>query len=257
MFVTTALDPSVESLDRAQRLAESLQCSCVSRKDYSLAKLQSMQRDLQLLLVTENELKYVYGDHPPLFFHPSTALLRIKRLMRGEPDVLMEVAGVKSGDTVLDCTAGLAADAIVFSYAVGASGRVTALESETAAFVLLQEGLKRYDSEVVGLNEAMRRVRPFHTDHLTHLKQLPDRSEDIVYFDPMFRNPIEEASSIHPLRAIANPRPIELSAVQEACRVARRTVVLKEHRDSGEFSRLGFSKKNRAHAKFIFGVIEL
>ncbi len=43
---------------------------------------------------------------------------------------------------------GLASDAIVFSYVVGAEGRVTALESEEIPAMLIQEGLVQYESEI-------------------------------------------------------------------------------------------------------------
>jgi hypothetical protein len=80
------------------------------------------------------------------------------------------------------------------------------------------------------------------------LRSLPDKSADIVYFDPMFRIPVEESSSISPYRFIANPEPLSLEAVTEAVRVARRKVILKDHRDSPEFDRLGFANRKKCKA---------
>ena len=68
-----------------------------------------------------------------------------------------------------------------------------------------------------------------------------DDSFDAVYFDPMFRHPFMESAGIHPLRFLADPRPVSAEAIREARRVARRRVVLKESSKSGEFARLGFS----------------
>lgn len=103
----------------------------------------------------------------------------------------------------------------------------------------------------------MRRIEVRHSHHLDYLKSLPDRSVDIVYFDPMFREPIAESASIHPLRHYANGEPLEMESVREAVRVARKTVVMKEARSSGEFERLGFTLPERGKSKITYGVISI
>lgn len=80
---------------------------------------------------------------------------------------------------------------------------------------------------------------------------------DIVYFDPMFREPITDSASINPLRHYANGEPLDEESVREAVRVARKTVVLKEARYSGEFERLGFSLPERGKSKITYGVISI
>lgn len=63
----------------------------------------------------------------------------MKRLRNGEPDTLLALAGVRPGDRIVDCTAGLGSDAIVFAFAVGDEGTVVALESAAIpAFFYLQ-----------------------------------------------------------------------------------------------------------------------
>jgi hypothetical protein len=86
---------------------------------------------------------------------------------------------------------------------------------------------------------------------------LPDRSVDIVYFDPMFRRPVLSSSALRPLRSQAEERPLSEAAVREAVRVARRRVVLKDHRDSGEFERLGFVRRRVSSSKVAYGVIDI
>lgn len=86
------------------------------------------------------------------------ALVRVKRMLRGESDLLIEASGAAPGDVIVDCTAGLASDSIVFSFAVGAQGSVTSVESEDIPAMLIHEGLAAYESEVTELNEAMRRI---------------------------------------------------------------------------------------------------
>ena len=53
-------------------------------------------------------------------FHPSMGFVRLKRVLNGKPDPMLEASGMEEGDSVLDCTAGLGADALVFS---GKGGR--------------------------------------------------------------------------------------------------------------------------------------
>ncbi len=46
---------------------------------------------------------------------------------------------------------------------------------------------------------------------------------------------------ITPLRNMANNEPLNIEAVNEACRVARKSVVVKERFESPEFKRLGIN----------------
>ena len=257
MLVTTSHDADEGMVEKAARIARELGGRFVPRDCMSVAKLAAVHGDDNVLLVTERELKLYAGGGQSLFFHPGMSLVRVKRLMNGESDTVVDVSGARRGDEVLDCTAGLAADAIVFSYAVGSEGRVTAVESEPALWLLVREGLTSYVTPLDEVNAAMRRIRLVLGDHLGILRTLPDRSVDIVYFDPMFRKPVERSSAMNPLRAVANHAPLSPEAVEEARRAARRTVVMKEHRDSGEFERLGFRKLARSHSKIAYGVIRL
>lgn len=255
MLVTTSYEPKEAQLLEAGRLAKELGGRVVLRRQMTLDKLRQRYGDEDILLVSKERIEYHHEQRQPLFFHPSTAAVRVKRLRKGEPDPLLELAGIRPGDRIIDCTAGLGSDAIVFSYASGEEGAVTALESAKVPSFLLQQGLSVYDSDVPGLNEAMRRIRVLRTDHLTFLKQQPDHSAEVVYFDPMFRKPITESSSIKAIRGIADDRALSAEAIQEAVRVARRAVVLKEHRDSEEFERLGFTEMYRSSTKIAYGVI--
>lgn len=229
----------------------------VPRKKYSLEHLRRNYKENALLLVTREEIRYYEDDYPAAFFHPSMALVRVKRMQRGETDLLIEVSGAVSGDEIVDCTAGLASDSIVFSFAVGPQGCVTALESERIPAMLIKEGLSVYESEIPELNEAMRRITVNDSHHLTYLQQLASQSVDIVYFDPMFRSPIEESQAISHLRRKANDEAVSLASMAEARRVARKSIVLKESRDSKEFARLGFEHVLRSTTKTTYGVIRL
>ncbi|MEO3944537.1 class I SAM-dependent methyltransferase [Gorillibacterium sp. CAU 1737] len=256
MLVTTSYYATPETRAEAERLAAKSGGRYVNRRRDSLPDLRKRFGNQGILLLTEEKLMYCPVDAEPIYFHPSTAYIRVKRMTKGESDPLVDLSGVRAGDRVLDCTAGLASDSIVFAHAVGPEGKVTALESEAITVLLLEEGLPNYQAKFQAVNDAMRRIEVVQTHHLDYLRRLPDKSYDIVYFDPMFRIPVEESSSISPYRGIANADPLTLEAVEEARRVAVRRILLKEHRDSPEYERLGFTK-HRSRTKIAYGVIEL
>ncbi|MEX2461333.1 MAG: class I SAM-dependent methyltransferase [Paenibacillaceae bacterium] len=258
MLVTTSYKPSNELVLKAEETADQLGGRCVARRQFSLPALRKRYTETEIMLITDREMRYYPADDDSvLFFHPSTAAIRIKRLVRGGKDALLAFAGIGQGDSVLDCTAGLASDSIVFAYAVGVSGQVIALESEAALVLLLQDGLHNYESPVPEINEAMRRIRVEHADHFSYLQRMGDRSVDFIYLDPMFRNPVMESSSISPLREIANMQAIRLETITEAKRVARKKIILKELKESKEFARLGFATTYRSQTNIAYGVIEL
>ncbi len=258
MLVTTSYHPSTTELDQARSLAVRLGCRYVQRRQSSLPRLQREHGTQDIIVATTLGLRYFpEGSKEPFFFHPSSAQVRIKRLLQGMADGLLDAAEVREGDVILDCTAGLCSESILFAYAAGPAGAITALESEPLVALLVEQGLKTYESGLEVLDQAMRRVKVIQTDHLAELKRRPDNSVDVVYFDPMFRQTIEETNALAPLKAIANDSALQAEAIQEAKRVARRRVVLKEHRESGEFERLGFRMLLRPNTKIAYGVMDV
>lgn len=258
MIVTTSAKPSDRALEQASRLALELSAQLKTRGNLTVRKLIEMSRDERLLVVTEQEVRFYDGQsEAPLYFHPSMAFVRVKRLRRGETDPLIQLSGCREGDSIIDCTAGLASDSLVFSYAAGASGSVIAIESEPVLCALVREGLAGYETGLEDVDAAMRRIVMRCVNHLDYLKALPDKSADIVYFDPMFRQPIKESSSMEPLRSIANMDALTSEVVEQAVRVARKSVILKEHQSSGEFARLGFERRHVNTSKIAYGVIQL
>ncbi|GLX68144.1 class I SAM-dependent methyltransferase [Paenibacillus glycanilyticus] len=258
MIVTTADKPSQKALATAKRLAEELSAKYVVRGRQTLRQLAEKMEPIRMVVVTEKEVRFYDGQtESPLYFHPSMAFVRVKRLRRGETDPLVELTGCEPGDRIIDCTAGLAADSLVLSYAAGESGAVTSIESEPILCAVVREGLAGYQSGLPDVDAAMRRIDMKCVNHADYLAGLPDNSVDIVYFDPMFRRPIHESNALEPLRNLANDSALTQEAVQQAIRVARKTVVMKEHRESGEFSRLGFERRHVNTSKIAYGVIEV
>ena len=272
MIVTTSQKASPAALEQAMQAAAHLGWTYMERRTLSLAQLRErlseqlraagrfVERSQPMqVLVLANGAWHWYPDEAAdsVFFHPSMAHVRIKRLMNGEHDVLLKVAELVDGDQVLDCTAGMASDAIMLAHGAGPSGAVTALESTPALAFLIAQGLQSYESRVLPLQTAMRSVSVCCTDHLTFLRQQADQSFDVVYFDPMFRKPLQDANVIDPLRVAVNAEALRLEAVQQAVRVARKRVILKETRYSPEFERLGFQLEHKFSGKISYGVIRL
>ncbi len=254
LYVTTSIGPDERLVREARELAKELGGEYIPRKRRSVADLFGELKGERAVIVTRDEWRYqdVHGNR--FFFHPNMAALRIKHLMQGQSDSLVEAAGIRPGDHILDCTLGLAADSIVAAFAAGEEGRVVGLESEPVIAAIVRHGLRTYQTERTELNRAMRRVEALRGDYRDFLPNLPDNSFDVVMFDPMFRETVKESAAMQLLKPIANPDPLDEHSVREAVRVARRLVLLKERVKSGEFERLGF-EITRVSSRFAWGVI--
>ena len=80
---------------------------------------------------------------------------------------------------------------------------------------------------------------------------------DVVYFDPMFEEALTDSTGINPIRNWAAYTPLTAEVIEEAKRVARKRIVMKNHYHSPLFDQHGFQVIKRPSAKFHFGVIEL
>jgi hypothetical protein len=194
----------------------------------------------EALLVVGTRQAALFTGGKPQPYHPGMGALRLKRLRQGERgppsrDGFLEAADLRPGETVLDCTLGLGGDALVAAGAVGPGGRVVGLESSPALAAFVAEGLARYPEE------AARRVEVIQSDHLRYLVALPDRSFDVVAFDPMFTRPLGAEPAFEVVRRLAEPRPLSAQSLRQARRVARRWVVVKDCAPGRELGRLGLS----------------
>ena len=255
-IVTTARKPDFETENLALGFAQKLNLKFVPRKDFSLENLKQTYAAENILIV-KNNFPVILMNEGELFFHPNTAHLRIKNLRQGENDRLIDAAKIQRGDKILDCTLGLGSDSIVESFAVGDTGKVTALEINPVLAEVVRYGMKNFSDDTPPVISAMRRVEVVTADYFDYLKNCADNSFDVVYFDPMFRHAINKSSGINPIRPLADNRPLETDSVIEACRVARRCVVMKENSRSSEFERLGFKIADGGkYSSISFGVIE-
>lgn len=231
IVVTTALRPTKETVSRAQTLAQTWGLRYVSR--------HAMTTPFSALVVTAQDVRYVQGDQRPFIYHPGMAMVRAKRLASGESDALLQVAKFTPGDTVLDATAGLGADAAIFSFAGGERTTVTAIEHALPVAIVLHHGLQHYTSSFPAFDTALRRIAVEWGDHRERIAAMPPDSVDIVYFDPMFSQPIEASSGLDALRLVADRMALTAETITKATRVARKTVVIKARIDSPLFAACG------------------
>lgn len=257
MFITTAGRTDQETIESANLAARKLHIPYVSRGKRSVKQIQEAENGEDCIVFGRNRLElYRFNQEHPFFFHPNLAMVRMKRIKKGENDPYLEAGNIRAGSTVLDCTLGLGADAIVASYAVGQGGKVEALEENRWIAFLVSHGLKTWEDGEDEVIQAMRRIQIRQMNHKEWLKQVADNSYDVVYFDPMFEESILESNGIRTLTKFAAFHSITTEIINEAKRVARKRVVLKDHFRSTRFEQFGFTVLRRKTAKFHYGFIE-
>lgn len=255
MFVTTSTRTDRQMIEKTKKTAETLAVPYVPRKKKSVNQLQN-ELNSNCLVVCKNRLElFEKGSPSPFFFHPNSAMFRIKRLLKGEHDPFADAAMLSKGMTVLDCTLGLGSDSIVASFLVGENGKVTGVEGQKYLAYIVQNGLRNWDSGIPVMNAAMERVSVIHSNSLDYLKSLPGNSVDCVYFDPMFEESILESYGIKALVQFAIHDDLNEELIVEALRVAKLRVVLKDHYQSNRFEKFGFQTIRRKSSKFHFGFI--
>ncbi|MDD4657946.1 MAG: class I SAM-dependent methyltransferase [Eubacteriales bacterium] len=251
MLVTTARKPSKATEAEAREIAAAHGIPCLPRGNRNL---ESLLREFNTVLVLSDRGLSCFTPGGELFFHPNMAAVRIRLLRQGKEDKMLDICELTPGDSFLDCTAGLCSDSLVAKYQVGEKGRVLSLEQSLPIYLVMLHGLK--NANPPRFRELARGIELVHADFRSYLQQLPPRSFDVVYFDPMFDVPVLEASSLMPLRPLACDKPLTPGDIDLAARVARRRVVVKQ-RSFFDFSRLGMSQRGGPRRKTAYGVLEI
>lgn len=251
MLVTTARKPSKAMEAEAGEIAAAHGIQCLPRGNRSLESLIS---EFGTVFVLSDRHLSCYTSGGELFFHPNMAAVRIRLLRQGKEDKMLEICELSPGDSFLDCTAGLCSDSLVAKYRVGEKGRVLSLEQSLPIYLVMLHGLK--NANPPRFQDLARGIELVNADFRVYLQQLPPRSFDVVYFDPMFDVPVMEASSLMPLRPLACDRPLIHEDIALAARVARRRVVVKQ-RSFFNFSRLGMTQAGGPRRKTAYGVLDI
>ncbi|HTP52231.1 MAG TPA: class I SAM-dependent methyltransferase [Anaeromyxobacteraceae bacterium] len=234
--LTTVASPGAGALAGAALAASRHGLPLVAREGRPLAQLSREAGVEALVVLGTHALLWVEGEEHR--FSPGMGALRAKRVALGDRttrDPFLEAAGLRPGDSVLDCTAGLGADALVAATAVGPGGRVLGLESSRALAAWTDEGFRRL------AHPAARRVEIRSAEHGAFLAACAERSFDVVVFDPMFRHARSAEPAFAPVRRLANPCPLEAGALARARLVARRCVVVKDGTPGWDLARLGLA----------------
>lgn len=222
---------------QAQALANRLGLTFVVRKKESLAKLQRTYGADYILVYTQSGPYVYFGPKEEHRFHLSMAQLRILNLERGQSDYLVQAMG-PGVDSVLDCTLGLGADAIVMSYAMGTKGSVLGIEGALPLWFVTTEGLQHFVHENPQITQALRRIETLYRDYPSYLQQCQANSYDLVYIDPMFEVPVEESPQFKSLRGHLVEGTLTEDILTLAKKVAAKRVLVKERKGADLFKRL-------------------
>lgn len=255
-IVTTTQSKSGLNLELEAFLAET-NLYFVNREGRSIEEIKK-KYDVNGVIVWHEYGPVLHIEGEKFYYHPSMAKNRISLYRKkGVKDPFINACQLDNGDKLLDCTLGLGADALVAAY-FNPDGQIISLESSPIIASIVKWGMKLYNSKLIWLDEAIKRIEVINIDYLTYLQLIPDKSFDIIYFDPMFRNPLLKSAPLTPLRLLANHLPLSPDSIVEACRVARKRVVIKELAGSSEFDKLGITTfASSPNNKITFGIINL
>lgn len=255
--ITTARKVGADIMSRARHWARLLDARIVPRAGRSIEAICREERVEGVLVVQAERVTY-YEPRRGIeyFFHPNLAAMRIRNIERGAADHMVQAMALQPGDEVLDCTMGRAADAIIAAYAVGETGRVVAIEKEPVIAHLTIEGLREARFVSDRFTALMRRLDARCADYNEFLPACEAKSFDVVYFDPIFHQPVEKSQSMEDLRALAHREDITPHTLHEALRVARRCVVIKQRQGTPLWGALGVTETHRGRQSRVeYGVI--
>ncbi|WP_160687063.1 class I SAM-dependent methyltransferase [Clostridium sp. C2-6-12] len=252
--VTTTRDTN-ESLNyKAKEISKDLDIPYIKR-GYGSIKKTILKEGFDYLLVVERDKIVIKGEDSTLFWHPNMSELKIKSIRQGNKDAMIEATRLEEGNSILDCTLGLAGDSLVFSAVVGEKGKVVGTEINKYIAYLSKCGLESY-KDVDG--KTMNNIKVVNESYEDYIIKQNDNSFDVVYFDPMFKEPNKKSTTINSFRDFADHRGLTKEILMEALRVCKNRVVIKERQGSNELEKLGIEKYygGKKSGAIIYGVIE-
>lgn len=259
LFVTTSQKPTPALRERAEALAVELGTTTEPRGKDGLNKLFARRPNAdRIIVVAADRWQLVSRDGWAFFHHPNLAALRLKNVMNGKRDLLLDAAQLQPGDSVLDATLGYGGEATLCAWAVGETGTVHGIEAIREIGVVVRHGLAHTETESAVLNSAMRRVKVVHLGHhLEYLTTCPTNHYDVVCFDPFFDNTLTPTENLGSLRAFGEHAPLRPEALIEAQRIARKRVIVKTERYSNLLDTLGITERvSSRQSKLVYGVLE-
>ncbi len=225
--VTTGRKSATAMADAAAAWSRELNAPLLERGSEGSVANILQKHGLDALVVATAEGPRIFSAGGSFFYHPGMAALRLQRLRNGARDHFAAALGLRPGMKILDATLGMAADAAIASYIAGSAGCVLGLEASTLLHFVVTYGLRHYEAEEEELTQALRRIRTVRMAAEDFLARCAPDSFDAVYFDPMFRYPVQGSSGMDAMRPLAWQEPLGRDAVELAVRAAP-LVVIKE-----------------------------
>lgn len=228
--VTTIRNPGSDIVSQARVWAKELHLPLIPRPLHGSMETFLAKKGLKAVLIASHLGPQVMTEEGLLRYHPNMGVPRVRTLKRGGSDHLVEACGLQPGMRFLDCTLGLASDSLVASFVTGPAGKVVGLEASPVLYKMVSSGLREYEIDDSDITAALRRIEPRYGKAEELMPAFPADSFDVVYFDPMFRRPIGNSSSMQPLRPATYHKPLDRTMVEMALRLAPK-VVVKERED--------------------------
>lgn len=225
MIITTSYRPTTKQLTIAHQIAQQFNINFISRNKYTIAKLHQYYGE-RLLVVDEQKIVLYLSQQSPIHFHPNSAMFRIKRLQQGQIDPLIEMCELKSNDLILDATFGLGSDSLVLASQL-TSGKIIATEANENLATIMMAGMQHHPYRQ--LQSSIDKITLLQQHHYDYLLQCDDNSFDIVYFDPMFDTTIVASSALQQVKHTMAYEMITQATIEQALRVTRRAVILRNH----------------------------
>ena len=196
---------------------------------YELVNQEQIAREVASYLGTTAIISEQLTDQPHLylseaglsFFHPearSKNKFQINftsgstgwRVKRADHEKLIKKALGKSEHplNILDCTAGLLQDALLF---LSLGHQVTALEQSKILFHLLKDGISRSEDQNI-----FKKLDLIHTNACTYAAQA--KNFDVIYFDPMYPTTKKNAlgsGQLEDISKILETESLENNAIKE------------------------------------------
>ncbi|AIC94751.1 class I SAM-dependent methyltransferase [Shouchella lehensis] len=255
MIVTTARKQVDRLKEEAMSYLTPLNGTFIDRDDRAIEDFYLEFGEQPLLIVAKDKLiLHKQQGAEPFYYHPNGAFLRYKQWRNSGNDPFLAATELHPGDTFIDATLGMGADATMAQLAVGHNGKVVGLEANPYVAFVVGHGLANWRGGDDRFNDALRQINVTNTDNLSYLQNSESKSVDVVYFDPMFDVRLH-SPGIAGLKQFASYQSLTATMVEEAKRVARKKVVLKNHTKSDLFATFGFSVEKRANASFQYGII--
>jgi len=214
LAVTTTSRAPVDLILRAERVAHRCQLEFVPRR----GSLDRLLAEHSLLYVVGRDREKITDGERSL--HVDEGLLHAK-VASGRAHPLIRAVG--EARHVVDCTLGLAGDALHLSATLGA--RITATEASAPVFCLVESAL-RWPSERWAAAASRLEIQQSPA-----VDVLRETSADAVFIAPMFRVPASAAPGYALFREIADHRMLDADTLAAARSAAPRVVVRVEKGD--------------------------